>query len=337
MRRHFDYNSIMRPHLEAGLILLLALTLGGWTWSQYRSGSERTGNPSFLTDPFSDAVLPTTITDPGDDLDLTIAVWQSAWGDFKDLEALLDYTRRNGISEVLLNLGLALRAEEFPAAYRKTQRIVTGFRRAGVKRVSYLYAERMQPIAQPARFLKLYPDLGMTTIIDDSEFTDAFLPQFRRNWKAVTAHGLVYGSYVTLESAGNSGVSDQTREFALRELECVILMSYFGCTIEQQRKALAPYLAYADSQRRVKTVKIAILMGTKKVGRERSCEMTLPEPHFQRFLRDLHVWARHYRSYAGLVLQSNKRLPIYEVNPRPALEHRATLNTVRWAPVGPRH
>ena len=72
---------------------------------------------------------------------------------------------------------------------------------------------------------------------------------------------------------------------------------------------LKKYLEHADEIGKKKSVGIAILLGTKKVGREASCERKLSEFELQAFVRDLHDWASQYECYGGIVLETNQQFP----------------------------
>jgi hypothetical protein len=262
------------------------------------------------------AGMPVSSTDPGDSSDagslLSMSAWQSAWKDFSDLDLLTTYLTRNYISALFLNPGMPIRADSFEIALLKLKPIVDKLHAAGVRRVCYLYAEPDYPIREYADFLVKYSrELGIDTIVDDSEFTDFSRSKFEENNRIVKSKGLRYSAYVTLERVGNSGVGNDTREWAIANIDEPILMSYFGCSLEEQKQWLERYLQYADD--RGKQVKIAILMGGKSVGREMSCEQTLDGASFRKFLQDLHSWARTYPSYGGMVLETNQKTPRYDV------------------------
>ncbi len=125
----------------------------------------------------------------------------------------------------------------------------------------------------------------------------------------VKKHNIRYSVFVTLEKEGNSGVSDKMRYFLIKESDEVILMSYFACTFEEQKEWLLPYLKYADSIGKFKQVKIALLLGGKSVGREISCELN-KFPPISDLIKELHSWAsNNFKSYAGIVLETNNPLP----------------------------
>lgn len=262
------------------------------------------------------AGMPVPDTDPWKPGDagalLSISAWQSAWKDFSDLDLLTTYLTRNYISALFLNPGIPIRADSFDKALLKLKPIVDKLHAAGVRRVCYLYAEPNYPIREYADFLVKYSrELGIDTIVDDSEFTDFSRSRFEENNRIVKSKGLRYSAYVTLERVGNSGVGNDTREWAIANIDEPILMSYFGCSLEEQKSWLEKYLQYADE--RGKQVKIAILMGGKSVGREMSCERALDGASFRKFLQDLHSWARTYPSYGGIVLETNQKTPGYDV------------------------
>ena len=248
---------------------------------------------------------------------LALDVWQSAWGNFTDadLEKLFAYLKRNHISEIYLNPGIAPpRTADDPGAAR-LERLVQKFRENGISRINFLYAELNYPVGEYARLLRKSPQLGITLLADDSEFRDSSRGYFERNMEAARAEGVAYTAYVTVEGLGNSGVSNETRQWAIKELDEVILMSYFSCGLEGQKKWLAPLLADADATGRKGFLRIAILMGTKKMGKEVSCEKVLGPKEMQAFLRDLHGWALQFPSYGGIVLETNERFPSYSVAP----------------------
>lgn len=264
----------------------------------------------------------TIVTSTGEPYFLAMDVWQSAWKqDFtvKGLQPLLNYLKKNKITHINLNPGLPMGPRFNQDSYKKFKPIVDAFYAAGVKKINFLYAELDYPIAHFAEFLKHHPELRIDTIVDDSEFTDFFKDKFDRNLNAVHNWGLKYSAFSTLEVKGNSGVSDETRFWMLRNVDFPILMSYFDCTAAGQKKILAKYLQYADDLGKRRTVSIAILLGGKSVGREVSCERLLSETAMQRFLWDLDAWARqNHPSYRGLVIETNLRQPIYNIH----LHHR---------------
>ena len=95
------------------------------------------------------------------------------------------------------------------------------------------------------------------------------------------------------------------------------MMSYFSCKLEDQKNLLEKYLKFADRIGRRQCVSIAILFGSKKVGREISCELLLEEYQMQIFLEKLDQWARlNHPSYQGLVIETNLRYPQYNLNPK---------------------
>ncbi len=255
-------------------------------------------------------------TRPGlPDSAIAMTLWQSAWGDFSNLEVLGDFVRRNRITEVYLNPGLAITEKADSRAYARMKTLVEKLRGFGIREISFLYAELRYDIARYAEFLELHSDLGIRTLADDSELTDLFRDRFEHNRAAVNEHDLEYAAFVTVETLGNSGVSDETRYWALDRVDRPILMSYFGCSLAEQQKWLEKYLAHADQQGREQAVRIAILLGSKKAGREVSCEQALDEQGLQRFLKELHDWAASHPSYGGLVLENNRPLPRYDVAP----------------------
>ena len=246
---------------------------------------------------------------------IALTVWQSAWGDFSEISRLGEFARRNGIREIYLNPGLGITRDTYPAALRRMRPLVEKLRAYGIDRIGFLYAELRYKVGEYARFLRTHPELGIRTLIDDSEFTDMFKDRFERNSRAVRQEGVEYAAFVTLEKVGNSGVSDETRYWALEHLDQTMLMSYFGCTFEEQKEWLEPYLAFADRKGRPRSVSITLLMGSKKVGREVSCERQLGEREFHHLIRNLHAWASGFRSYRGIVLENNRPLPRYDVAP----------------------
>ena len=94
-------------------------------------------------------------------------------------------------------------------------------------------------------------------------------------------------------------------------------MSYFSCSLEGQKRDLEPYLAAASRAVSRPRLKIALLLGTKGVGRERSCEVQLSQAEMSALLGDLDVWARGFPAYAGIVLETNKKMPRYDLRARP--------------------
>jgi hypothetical protein len=240
---------------------------------------------------------------------LALDVWQSAWGDFTGFGDLPDRLRKAGITAVNLNPGLAISPGTWPRALSSLAPLVSTLRKGGVRRVNFLYAELGLPIAGYAQFVRAHPDLGMDTIVDDSEFTDDHRDRFAENLAAVRAAGLRYAAFVTVEGYGNSGVSDAARSWAIANLDQTILMSYFGCSVEDQAAQLEPWLRQADGHGRKGSVQVAILLGSKSVGRERSCERQLDGAALRQFLRDLDKWARRHPSYGGIVLETNERFP----------------------------
>ena len=91
-------------------------------------------------------------------------------------------------------------------------------------------------------------------------------------------------------------------------------MSYFGCSLDTQKEKLEKYLSHADRRGIRRRVGVAILLGSKKVGREVSCEFLLSEDQMKRFLMELHRWARtNHPSYGGIVLETNLKMPRVDV------------------------
>lgn len=253
---------------------------------------------------------------------LAMDVWQSAWKqDFNvtGLRSLFSYLRKNRIKHINLNPGLPMGPEFNAESYKKFKPIVDAFYASGIEVINFLYAELDYPIEHFAEFLKKHPELGIDTIVDDSEFVDFNKGKFDRNLRAVHKWGIKYAAFTTLEVKGNSGVSDSTRYWMLKNVDYPILMSYFGCTLEKQKAIVGKYLRYADNLGKRRTVSITILLGGKSVGREVSCERLLSETAMQRFLWDLDAWARrNHPSYRGIVIETNLRHPIYNIH----LNHR---------------
>lgn len=245
--------------------------------------------------------------------DIALDIWQSAWGqDFNEtsLAPLIEYLRKNNIRKINLNPGLTLEPKLYDQALDKLQPLVQAFYAAGIEKINFLYAEIGYPIRYYARFLQEHPELKIDTIVDDSEFTDTFKDTFQKNRQEVNQWGIKYSAFITLETLGNSGVSDALRYWALENVDCPILMSYFGCTLEQQKASLEKYLTYADGKGKKESVGIAILLGSKSFGREVSCEKLLKAEPLQRFIADLHQWAKqNHPSYGGIVLETNLKMP----------------------------
>jgi hypothetical protein len=225
--------------------------------------------------------------------------------------------KANHMKEVNLNPGLNIGPKNFDEAYRKFKPLVEKFRAAGVERINFLYAELGYALEGYAQFLEKYADLGIDTIVDDSEFTDMFFDRFGQNLEAVKTHGLGYACFVTVEGFGNSGVSDKTRYWVLEHVDQPMLMSYFTCDAQEQKKWAEPYLAFADSKGKTGAVRIAILLGNKSVGRERSCEKVLDEAALQKYIADVHAWGLTHPSYGGIILETNLKTPKYPVSPQP--------------------
>jgi hypothetical protein len=245
---------------------------------------------------------------------ITIDIWQSAWAEeftVDKMGPLFQYLRRNNIKNVNLNPGLPMSPEpEFQDEIaEKLKPLIAAFRDAGIEKINYLYAELNYPIKGYKEFLQNHPELGIDSIVDDSEFTDFFRNRFQENLEQFSNSNIGYSAFITLESAGNSGVSDNLRYWVLENIDYPILMSYFGCTLEKQKEMLKKYLEYADETGKKRSVGIAVLLGTKKVGREVSCERKLNEIELQTFIRDLHDWASQYECYGGIVLETNQRFP----------------------------
>ncbi len=244
---------------------------------------------------------------------LSMDVWQSAWGDFSDIDTLLEYLRSNRIHQINFNPGLGIDAKSLESSKKKLADLIGKVMGAGIERVNLLYAELAYPIDNYARLLRENPSLKIDTIIDDSEFTDRNRAGFERNLAAVKKWGIRYGAFVTLESVGNSGVSEATRYWALENIDFPILMSYFSCELDSQKAILRKYLDYADGIGRRGTVGIAILLGSKHVGREISCEKLLSGAQLRLFLSQLHAWCSTHPSYGGLIIETNQRLPRWPV------------------------
>ncbi len=241
-------------------------------------------------------------------------VWQSAWDDFSSFEDIVPYLRHNQILEVNLNPGIGMTAKSFSDAYRRLKPLVEILRRGGVETINFLYAELNYPIERYADFLNAYPDLNIDRIVDDSEFTDYFMNRFQQNRERVESRDVHYSAFITLEGYGNSGVSDKSRYWALRHLDQPILMSYFSCTVDEQIALLREYLELADGlDREHRYVKVALLLGGKSTGREVSCELELDAAAFQDFVAELDQRLRLFPSYAGIVLETNYRLPRYDL------------------------
>lgn len=253
---------------------------------------------------------------PGDFYALALDVWQSAWGDFSEIDLLISFLNRNSIKKINLNPGLPMGPKFYQEGYKKFKPLVNKFRRGGIQNIGFLYAELNYPIEFFAKFLYTHrQEFKIDTIVDDSEFVDIFKDRFEQNLRKVKQYGLNYSAFVTLESHGNSGVSDKTRYWVIDHIDYPILMSYFGCTLEEQKVKLEKYLGYADQRGIKRRVGIAILLGSKKVGREESCERLLNESQMKRFLFDLHTWAlKNHPSYGGIVLETNLRMPKYNIS-----------------------
>ncbi|MCK4837041.1 MAG: hypothetical protein KAT17_10395, partial [Candidatus Aminicenantes bacterium] len=175
---------------------------------------------------------PVRVQTPGDFSPVALDVWQSAWGDFKNLDVLISYLKRNNIKKINLNPGLPMGPKFYQEAYKKFKPLVDKFHAGGVKNIGFLYAELNYPIEFYAKFLATHRrELKIDTIVDDSEFVDIFRNRFERNIRKVKQYGIKYSAFVTLESRGNSGVSDSTRFWVIDNADYPILMSYFGCTL----------------------------------------------------------------------------------------------------------
>lgn len=252
--------------------------------------------------------------EPGPFYPITLDIWESAWAEeftFEKMEPLFEYLRRNNIKNVNLNPGLPMSPEpEFQQQLvEKLKPLITAFHDAGVEKINYLYAELNYSIGGYREFLENHPELGIDIMVDDSEFTDFFKNRFQDNLEQFRDSSIGYSAFITLESIGNSGVSDDLRYWVLENIDYPILMSYFGCSLEKQKEMLTKYLEHADEIGKKKSIGIAILLGTKKVGREVSCERKLSEFELQTFIRDLHAWASQYKCYGGIVLETNQRFP----------------------------
>jgi hypothetical protein len=245
---------------------------------------------------------------------LTLDVWQSAWGDFSDIQVLLEYLRQNRIQQINFNPGLGIDSKSWLGSKKKLTELTRKFYDAGIERMNFLYAELGYAIENYARMLAENPSLKIDTIIDDSEFTDRNRAGFERNLASVRKYGIRYGAFVTLESAGNSGVSDATRYWTLENADFPILMSYFSCDFETQKASLKKYLEYADSLGKQGVVGVAILLGGKHVGRELSCEKLLSREQLQVFLSQLHGWCKTHPSYGGLIVETDQKLPRWNVS-----------------------
>lgn len=242
---------------------------------------------------------------------IILDIWQSAWKDFKDIDLLIEYIKNNEISEINLNIGKEIteKIETKNKAKEILKEIVPKLYEAGIKNVNLLYAELNYPIENYAKFISENPDLKIYKIVDDSEFTDKDITKYKINSNAVNKFNLKYSVFVTLEKEGNSGVSDKTRFFLIKETNEVILMSYFSCDLEEQKRWLFPYLSYSDQIGKKNNIKVAILFGGKSVGREVSCDFLKGES-LNKFIFELHKWlASNFNSYSGIVIETNKKLP----------------------------
>jgi len=241
---------------------------------------------------------------------IVLDIWQSAWGDFKDLDILISYIKKNKISEINLNIGKEM-TEKFETKEKAKEilnKIVPKLYNSGIKKVNLLYAELNYPIGNYASFLNENLDFKIEKIVDDSEFTDKNIEKYLKNSNDVKRYNIKYSVFVTLEKEGNSGVSDNTRFYLIREADEVILMSYFTCSFEEQKRWLSDYLNYAEKIGKEKSIKIALLFGGKSVGRETSCE-NLGKENLNKLILDLHKWASSFSSYSGIVFETNKKLP----------------------------
>lgn len=242
---------------------------------------------------------------------IILNVWQSAWGDFRDLDILINYVKRNKISELNLNIGREItEKKDTKVKFREILKNLSDrLYSSGIKKINLLYAELNYPIENYADFLNQNQDLKIDKIVDDSEFTDKNLEKYSINNFSVKKYNLKYSLFVTLEKEGNSGVSDKTRFKLLEEADEVILMSYFSCDLEEQKKWLLPYLKYSEKIGRKGNVKIALLFGSKSVGREFSCEK-LSRENLKNLIFELHNWASsNFSSYSGIVFETNKKTP----------------------------
>ncbi|MEJ5166209.1 MAG: hypothetical protein WHV67_04180 [Thermoanaerobaculia bacterium] len=241
---------------------------------------------------------------------IILDIWQSAWGDFSDLSLLIDYIKKNKISEINLNIGREITEKKESEEKFKSilKSIVPNLYNAGIKKVNLLYAELNYPIERYARFLSLNREIGIDKIVDDSEFTDKNFQNYVNNFYSTKNYQIKYSTFVTLEREGNSGVSDRSRFELIEKADEVILMSYFSCNLEEQKKWLEPYFEYSDKMGKQKNLKVAILFGSKSVGRELSCQ-GLEKESLRQFIFGLHNWALGFSSYSGIVFETNKKLP----------------------------
>jgi hypothetical protein len=250
---------------------------------------------------------------------ISMDIWQSAWrADFnvEKMEPLFKYLKRNNIKSINLNPGVAMYPEPgFQAELvKKITPLLDGFRNAGVEKINYLYAELNYPVEYYADFLQNRPGMGINILVDDSEFMDMFSTEFENRVENFKHHRVKYSAFITLESKGNSGVSDSLRYWVIENVDYPILMSYFSCSLEDQKQILKKYLERGDEIGKKKAVGIAVLLGTKSVGREASCERKLSGLELLTFIRDLHNWASNYECYGGIVLETNQRFPGVDVN-----------------------
>jgi hypothetical protein len=245
---------------------------------------------------------------------LALDLWQSAWGeDFntEKMKPLFDYIKRNNITKVNLNPALPMSPEPGiqEEMAEKLKPLLAGLREAGVGKINYLYAELNYPIKGYLEFLQAHPELEIDMVVDDSEFTDFFKDMFRGNLEQFKNSNIHYSAFIALETLGNSGVSDEMRYWAIENVDYPILMSYLSCSLEKQQEMLEKYLEYGDSLGKKRSIGIAVLLGTKSVGREVSCEKELGEFELQVFIQNLHNWASQFESYGGIVLETNQRYP----------------------------
>lgn len=241
---------------------------------------------------------------------IILDIWQSAWGDFSDLSLLISYIKKNKVSEINLNIGREITEKKESEEKFKSilKSIVPDLYSAGIKKVNLLYAELNYPIERYARFLFLNKEIGIDKIVDDSEFTDKNFQNYVNNFYSTKNYQIKYSTFVTLEREGNSGVSDRSRFELIEKADEVILMSYFTCNLEEQKKWLEPYFEYSDKKGKQKNLKVAILFGSKSVGREVSCQ-GLEKESLRQFIFGLHNWALGFSSYSGIVFETNKKLP----------------------------
>lgn len=240
---------------------------------------------------------------------LALTLWQSAWGDFSNLDPLLAYLSKNDIRSVYFNGGVALASEESEADLKQIGRAVARLGAANVARISYYVAEpdSWGPGLEAA--VRRLSSAGFGAVADGTVGAGVTIDLLRSRQESVSRSGLRYSAFLPVEIEGNSGVSDSVRMWAVTNLDETVLLSTLACDLDGQKGWLEKYLIKADAAGRRGVVRIGLLAGRAPGGREISCEKALDAQGVRTFIAMLDAWAGTFKSYGGMVILPAGRLP----------------------------